>query len=311
MLRKTIQASLSAMPSVAPSPSSSTAAPSAHLPLRRQQRSAGFGRTPVLRFKTKVDTHLPAFKESASFGALFTVKDMPPKLSKGKPYSVFEIRSELSPHLLRSAAESCKDWGALPGLFTRDQATGRPQNLTFETASQDHTKLQGLWVMVFVEEAKTDMFRESLRGILLRAASIHKAELGTTEAQKGLTSIAALKLHFVQEMHNCVFEEDGPEETGIIYEVNCEFTDLLYTTQAMLERKGHHVAIVTTDPDNNPIPPKMMISIPAKDEQGLKDFPAVLRSASNSGLKKYKEALNNLIDEHLKVTGNEEEGREE
>ncbi|KAJ9437936.1 hypothetical protein DIPPA_35235 [Diplonema papillatum] len=246
-------------------------------------------------FKKEVGASQPCATEVVTIGKLYQVKELPRKVSKGKEYQVYELRSPISPHLLPAAANNFKAWGAHPGLFTRDQRTGRPKNIRFEEALQDLKVMEDIWLLVFVPSDKTAAFLERLKSALLDSVTGHLGEVATSEHDRFV-----LMKHAGNEP---AFEfEEGKKEMAIVYEVSGEITDVLYAVATLLDKKGYRAALVTSMPDGTPRKPLVIVTIPAAQEGKLAAFPGELRTAGSKALATYRDVLSRDLKDHIADT---------
>ena len=249
------------------------------------------GQTVPAAYKSTVQASSPIFKEVFNCGSLFDVKDLPERTSKGKRYVVFEVRSALSPHLLKCATESLVQAGVFPGVFTRDAKTGKPQNIRFSDARKDQKKLQDIWLLVFVPYAQDDEFRSNIKKILTRAVAIHQAELSSGFAQ--------IKLEHVKNIPDCVFSEGGEPQAGILYEGACEFGDLIFSVAGILARKEYSAEVRVQDEDGTPSAATLLVTVPSRDEERLRALPQAVKSATSSALKQYNERVAKELQENM------------
>eukprot|EP01064_Diplonema_japonicum_P012265 TRINITY_DN19730_c0_g1_i2.p1 TRINITY_DN19730_c0_g1~~TRINITY_DN19730_c0_g1_i2.p1 ORF type:complete len:304 (+),score=71.95 TRINITY_DN19730_c0_g1_i2:70-912(+) len=266
--------------------------PCVRLTRQAQQRWCTGTPSKVPSYKKKVEAQENiAFKEVSNYGKLFTVKDLPPKTSQGKQYAVYEVRSKMSPHLLRVLAGVTAKWGAFPGVFTRDRITGKPKNIKFEDAVKDQRAMEDIWLMIFVKNGEETRFIEEMKVLLLETTTTHLQEVGSNSVGTYYT------MHHLGS--NQVEFEEGKPELAIEYEIRGAITDILQFISSQLNNEGYTSGMVTGDAQGNPTPPVVRVNIPASNEQLLQNFPAALQAQGNTALKTYREMLSSELKKHM------------
>eukprot|EP01063_Lacrimia_lanifica_P036501 TRINITY_DN725_c1_g1_i1.p1 TRINITY_DN725_c1_g1~~TRINITY_DN725_c1_g1_i1.p1 ORF type:complete len:353 (+),score=144.86 TRINITY_DN725_c1_g1_i1:84-1142(+) len=242
-------------------------------------------RIPKSKFSLKktVSASNPVFVEMGEYGRLFTLKELPEKQSKGQRYDVLEVRSRLSPHLLRAAADAIKAAGGHPGMFTHDLRTGKVTNIRLDAALDNIRVAEDLWLMVFVPKDRAGAFRATLRAVLLDAAHTYLAQFANSQALVDMRHVG----------NNPGVEFPGMTGThvGIEYEVKGDHSALLFALGDMLQKKGYQAGVVADDEKGYPMRPVLKILVPSSQEALLADLPQVLKASTAAVVASFKDMV--------------------